>query len=353
VDGRPSIARRLLGELAAYLLLAGVLTGIFAAIYGLRTLADLAAMFAFNLLVALSIGLLIDATHRLADAKLALDQRSVAVRLIARGTLVALAVFLGVEIARWIGGFVVPEIVQAFPREGVIRVAIPVSIAMVVIARERERMRRRAVEAELGAQRLEQQALKAELTALQSRTNPHFLFNALNTIAALIAEDPPRAERAVERLAELLRYALEGTKRPWVALREEIAAVESYLELERMRYGERLCASVDAEASALDVEVPPMCLQPLVENAVLHGVASQRGPTKVELVARRAGGQLDIVIDDDGPGPAGSRHRGTGSAHVDLRARLALLYGERARLELGTSASGGYRVRLSLPEDVG
>jgi LytS/YehU family sensor histidine kinase len=211
----------------------------------------------------------------------------------------------------------------------------------------RQRSARQALEAGELRARLD----KAELELLRAQLEPHFLFNALNTIAALIAEDPPRAERAVERLAELLRYALEGTKRPWVALREEIAAVESYLELERLRYGERLCTSVDVDASALEIDVPPMCLQPLVENAVLHGVASQRGPTKVELVARRSDDGLDIVIDDDGPGPAGSRHRGTGSAHADLRARLALLYGDRARLELGERPSGGYRVRLSLPED--
>jgi len=348
VRHEPWTVRRVLGELAAYSLLAAVLTAVLAGLYGLRTFATLAAVFVFNLLVAVSIGGLIDLAQRVVQTKLALDRRPIMVRLAVQAVVVGVATFAGVELAFVLARFVVPQI--AFPRESVLRVAIPVSIAMVVIARERERMRRRAVEAELGAQQLERQALQAELAALQSRTNPHFLFNALNTIAALIAEDPAKAERAVERLAELLRYALDGAKREWVALADEVAAVEGYLELERLRYGDRLCTSIDVEPRALAVEVPPMLLQPLVENAVLHGVASRRGPTKVELVARRTDGRLELVVDDDGPGPAGSTHRGTGLAHDDLRARLALLYGDRARVEIGERPGGGYRVRLVLPE---
>jgi two-component system sensor histidine kinase AlgZ len=243
-----------------------------------------------------------------------------------------------------------PQAAAWFPREGVLRIAIPVSVAMVLIERERGRLRRRAVEAELGAQQLERQALQAELAALQSRTNPHFLFNALNTIAALIAEDPPRAERAVERLAALLRYALDGAKRSWVPLAEEVAAVEGYLELERLRHGERLRASVDVAPELAAALVPPMLLQPLVENAVLHALAARRGPTTIELVAHRRGDTLEIVVDDDGPGPDGSTHRGSGTALADLRTRIRVLYGERGSVETGARPHGGYRVRLVLPE---
>jgi len=342
-------ARRLLTELAAYLLLAGVLTAIFASVFGLRTFDVLAAVFVFNLLVALSIGGLIDLGQRLTETTFALDRRRAPVRLVVTALVVTAAVFLGVEIALALGAVLVPSVAAAFPREGVLRVAIPVSIAMVLVARERNRARARALQAELRAQHLQGQALQAQLAALQSRTNPHFLFNALNTIAALVGEDAVKAERAVERLADLLRYALEGSQRTWVPLADELAAVESYLELERLRFGDRLRTRIDVDAGVRSVEIPPMSLQPLVENAVLHGVAGRRGPTQVELVARPVPEGLEVVIDDDGPGPAGSTHAGTGTAHRDLRERLHLLYGERARVDTGASPSGGYRVRLVLP----
>ncbi|MBC8073963.1 MAG: histidine kinase, partial [Deltaproteobacteria bacterium] len=309
-----SLLRRALGELAGYVLLAAVLTAVLAGFVGMPDLAAVLAVFVFDLVVALSIGALIELAHRAALPRLGLESRSTAARVVVHAAIVGAATYLGVEIAFVVAALLVPEVAEAFPRAAVLRVAIPVSIAMVVIGRERERMRRRATEAELGAEQLERQVLHAELAALRSRTNPHFLFNALNTIAALVAEDPAGAERAIERLAALLRYALDGAKRSWVPLAEEVAAIEGYLELERLRYGERLCVRVDVELDCARLMIPPMLLQPLVENAVLHAVASRRGPTRIELRARRVANGLELVVDDDGPGPDGSTHRGNGLA---------------------------------------
>jgi LytS/YehU family sensor histidine kinase len=198
--------------------------------------------------------------------------------------------------------------------------------------------------------RLRRQALHAEFEALQSRVHPHFLFNALNTIAALIGGDPPRAERAVERLATLLRHALEGSRRPWVTLRDELVVVQAYVEIERLRFGERLRFEARIAPELEGMAVPPMILQPVIENVVRHVVAARREPTHVALWARREGDALDLGVEDDGPGT--SSHHGTGTALADLRVRLELAYAGRAELEAGPGASGGYLVRLRLPEVV-
>jgi two-component system sensor histidine kinase AlgZ len=192
-------------------------------------------------------------------------------------------------------------------------------------------------------------ALRAQLEALQSRTHPHFLFNAINSVAGLIHEDPVLAERTLERLADVLRYALQSAQRERVTLRDELAAVEDYLEIQRARFGDRLRYAIDVEPGTEDVALPPLVLQPLIENAVLHGVAGQAGAGQVRLAVRRRGAQIAMTVDDDGPGWGGSAHAGSGTALRDLEHRLALAYRGAASLTVGPGALGGAAAELVIP----
>jgi two-component system sensor histidine kinase AlgZ len=211
----------------------------------------------------------------------------------------------------------------------------------------------RASRVELQAEQARREAAEARLAALQARTNPHFLFNSLNAIAGLVGVDPERAERAIEALSESMRYALESTRTARVPLEREIEAVRDHLELERLRHGERLRASLDLEPGLESLPVPPLCLQPVVENAILHGISRREAGGKLAVCARREGGHLLLRVDDDGPGPRGSAHAGTGTALSDLRDRLALLYGEAATLSVGDGPGGGCRVEIRIPAEQG
>lgn len=215
---------------------------------------------------------------------------------------------------------------------------------------------------EVRALEAEQQALSAELSALQARLNPHFLYNSLNTLAGLIAEKPRVAERMAERLAELLRYTLGASARWVVPLADEIKATEHYLELEALRFGDHLKIAFHLDPNIREASLPPLLLQPLVENAILHGtrmggsVAAERGESelssagaRVEVTVRCEGDSILLSVEDDGPGPGASSHVGSGSALRDMRQRLALPYGEAATLEFGSGALGGYRASIVIP----
>ena len=207
----------------------------------------------------------------------------------------------------------------------------------------------RAEQGELHAEQARRDAAEARLAALQARTNPHFLFNSLNAIAGLVGVNPEKAERAVETLSASMRYALESTQTERVPLERELAAVRDHLELEKLRYAERLQAVVDVEPGLEALPVPPLCLQPVVENAITHGIAQREGGGRLEVSVRREEDHLLLRVDDDGPGPLGSSHAGTGTALADLRARLELLYGAASSLTVGHRPDGGCRVELRIP----
>lgn len=210
------------------------------------------------------------------------------------------------------------------------------------------RVRRKSAERVAAA---EQKArLEMQLQALQARTNPHFLFNSLNTAASLIHDDPALAEQTIERMASLLRYSLECGDTRMVSLSREVQVVTDYLAVQRARFGHRLRAHLEIDDAAASAPVPPMCLQPLVENAVLHGVAPRRGGATIQVTARCLPGVLLLEVQDDGSEPIArqAQHQGTGSSLRDLRARLRLLYGERATLLAGP-VPGGFRARVTLP----
>jgi two-component system sensor histidine kinase AlgZ len=211
-----------------------------------------------------------------------------------------------------------------------------------------QRLRNKAWNIERMAQLERQAALEAQLKALQGRTNPHFLFNSINTVASLIPENPELAERTLERMADLFRYALDSSKTRLVTLQREVEMVRDYLEIQSARYGPRLRARVEFDERAAGLEVPPLMLQPLVENAILHGMAHRRGGSVLVRV-RHEGERVSLEVLDDGPGPGASEHRGSQTSVEDLRERLHLLYGERGVLALETAPGGGCVARMTIP----
>lgn len=184
--------------------------------------------------------------------------------------------------------------------------------------------------AEAQAQKL---AAEARLRSLEARIHPHFLFNTLNSISSLIVVDPPAAEQMVGRLATLLRSSLDSGNQTLIPLHQELTMVSSYLEIERARFGDKLRSSTDVTDELLSAKVPPMSVQALVENAVKHGIAPQRGGGAIVVAASAENGSLKIEVRDSGPGfnltaiPAGH-------GLDNLVERLDALFGAKARLNV-------------------
>lgn len=207
----------------------------------------------------------------------------------------------------------------------------------------------------LVAERAERLCAQAELAALRAHINPHFLFNTLHSVAQLLRGEPARAESALERLSDLFRYVLRLDRQgvELVTLEDEWRFVQSYLWLEQMRMGERLAVDAVLDDDVLAYAVPPFTLQPLVENAVRHGLAPKREGGTLRIRAREAAGELLLEVSDDGAGadPAALAN-GTGIGVRAVRQRLAARHGERARTEVEGRAGGGFRVRLTLPAEM-
>lgn len=200
---------------------------------------------------------------------------------------------------------------------------------------------------QLERERAEKHAAEARLLSLESRLQPHFLFNTINSILSLIREDPKRAETMLERLSRLLRFALDSQQRGLAPLAEELRLVEDYLEIERTRFGERLRFAVEAPADAGAAPVPAFAIQTLVENSMKFAVAPRRGGGAVAVRVRREGGMLVVEVADDGPGFTREDLR-AGHGLDTLEKRLDGLYGGRARLLIANG--GGACVQLHLPE---
>ena len=193
---------------------------------------------------------------------------------------------------------------------------------------------------------LETQLALAQFHALRAQLHPHFLFNALNSITELIHSDPARADRMLVRISQLLRVAVDAAATPEVALRDELEFAERYLDIERMRYGDRLAVRVYVADDVMDAVVPNMLLQPLVENAVRHGVAPHARPGSVELRVGRRGDELEIVVRDTGAGFDPDVALGVGIGAT--RDRLEKLFGIGERLTFACVADG-FEARLRLP----
>lgn len=229
--------------------------------------------------------------------------------IVAAGIIVALA--LGCLVTQTLlmaTGLVVP---RYFWREYLhtLRVGMPLAIvfglgALVYgsLRTRTEKIEAKLHEKEAAEERNKKLAAEARLRWLESRIHPHFLFNTLNSISSLIAVNPERAESVVGRLATLLRASLDTTSQPLIPLRQELAMVESYVEIERVRFGDKLSGSIEVPMELQGVKVPPMSVQSLVENAVKHGLNSQSGGGSFVVSARIEGSSLHIEVRDTGPG---------------------------------------------------
>jgi len=220
-------------------------------------------------------------------------------------------------------------------------------VAGVVYAlRAQQRLRER----ELAAARAEALAAKAQLRALRAQLDPHFLFNALHSLAALIRHDRAAAEQALDRLGELLRYILDDGSGDTVALADEWDFVRSYLDIERLRLGSRLRVEAELEEEALDCAVPSFVLQPLVQNAVRHAVAPRPEGGRVTITARIEAGQLWLRVSDDGPGTTREKtEQATGLGLRALRQRIAASADGACSLEIATAPGAGFEATVSLP----
>lgn len=209
------------------------------------------------------------------------------------------------------------------------------------------RMQGRLHHQELERQRAVNLATEAQLASLESRIHPHFLFNTLNSISALIPVDPERAERLMERMAALLRFSLDAHARGLVPLAQEMKIVRDYLEIEQARLGSRLRYQVETPDGAGDLRLPPLAVQTLIENSIKYAVAPDRAGGEIRVVARETGGRLQIDVSDTGPGFS-LEAAPSGHGLDNLRNRLAMLFGDTADLKV-TRQDGWTTVRLMFP----
>jgi len=209
----------------------------------------------------------------------------------------------------------------------------------------------RAKARQLREAELESRLAEARLQALRMQINPHFLFNTLNSIASLVHEKPPVAEDMIAALSELLRLTLEAPDRQEVTLREELRFLDGYMEIEKIRFGDRLRVEKKIYSEALDALVPILILQPLVENAVKHGIEARIAPSLVRIAVERRGESLKLEVRDNGRGyrngSNGVVKEGVGLSNT--RSRLRELYGSMANLELSSGHDGGFSAEIRIP----
>ena len=221
-------------------------------------------------------------------------------------------------------------------------------IAILSLAHLTDRARQ-ATEARRRAAALEATALEARLAAVRARLDPHFLYNALNAAVTLARRNMgDETSRVLEELTALLRYVLDDS-RTSVPLHDELQFAKRYLEIMKLRFGKRLTYEIVADADLTEVPVPPLILQPVVENAVQHGVANAAGPVSIRVTARHASGRLVLAVEDDGPGPDSRTSPGSGIGLGLTRERLAMLFGDRAAVALDARDPRGAIATLTLP----
>lgn len=205
---------------------------------------------------------------------------------------------------------------------------------------------------ELRASKLQTELVQAQLEALKMQVHPHFLFNTLHSISALLSKDTEAARKMITRLGDFLRLTLENAGETEVTLQKEIEFLNSYLEIERIRFRGRLATEITVDPAVLDAKVPNLILQPLVENAMRHAIANSVSG-RVEVEAVPSNGSLHIEVRDNGCGLSSERQslprKKGGLGLANTRARLSGLYGSEARLELSNRPTGGVTVTLEIP----
>lgn len=204
---------------------------------------------------------------------------------------------------------------------------------------------------ELAQSSLETQLAQAKLRALKMQLHPHFLFNTLHSISSLVLEDPPKANSMIARLGDFLRLTVDNSEQQLVTLKEETEFLRCYLDIEQVRFGDRLTVAFELEPQTLSAQVPHLILQPMVENAIQHAIAPRTTPGHINIEAKRLNSLLRVAISDNGPGISSSANlpwkQGIGLTNV--RTRLQQIYGPNFRFELMNASHGGLTVVMEIP----
>jgi sensor histidine kinase YesM len=341
----PSLLTRGAYILAFNLLCALVVTYVLAAGRG----------FAINLLYSMCIGtvafLIIDLTRLLVwrGERPAWWQFAALV-----GFAVLLAQALGTMLAAWLLGEGVPSLAAISPQRGMLfTLTATVSVTYFFASRERiVRAQAAAASERARAEAVERQALQAQLQLLQAQLEPHMLFNTLANLQGLIAIDPERAQHMLDQLIQFLRATLTSSRAQTTTLAREFALVEAYLGLMQVRMGARLAYSLDLPSGLADTALPPMLLQPLVENAIGHGLEPLAEGGHVSVSARRDGMDIVLAVADNGRGPdAPAVRSGTHVGLSNTRDRLAAVYGHRATVSLTAAEPRGAVATITLPAE--
>ena len=208
-------------------------------------------------------------------------------------------------------------------------------------------------QSELQIAELQNQHLKSQLSALTAQLNPHLLFNALNTVASLVSTDPAKAEETIVTLSELYRGVLNSSKNMMHPLRTELDLCESYLKIEKARFGDRVRSEILVEASVnVGVQIPSLCLQPLVENAVKHGISKRASGGLIKIKVSDNQEVLKMTVEDDGIGiskNSEASRSGTGTGMANSRERISLQYGDKAKFNVADRPGGGTLITIEIP----
>src|SRR2546423_221387 len=204
---------------------------------------------------------------------------------------------------------------------------------------------------ELAQSSLKTQLAKAQLRALKMQLHPHFLFNTLHSISSLVLEDPPKANSMIARLGDFLRLTVENSEQQLVTLKEETEFLRTYLEIEQVRFGDRLTVAFEIEPTTLSAAVPHLILQPVVENAIQYAIAPRATPGRIHIEAKCLDSLLRVAISDNGPGISSNAispaKKCVGLTNV--RTRLQQIYGSDFRFELANGGNGGLTVVIEIP----
>ena len=217
-----------------------------------------------------------------------------------------------------------------------------------------KKYRQREIEASqllLHSTKLESQLAKAQLDSLKMQLHPHFLFNTLHAVSALIDDDPKRARKVIARLGELLRSTLDIAEQQTIPLEQEIGLTKLYLEIEQERFGDKLNVKIDIKDSDFDCMVPTLILQPLIENAIKHGIKDAKKTAVIEIKASQTNKRINISVSDNGPGfpESDSIEIKDGIGLSNTKARLDQLYGKDHAFEISNSKTGGALIQIDIP----
>jgi len=267
---------------------------------------------------------------------------------VSHAAILVLGMILGAELTLLVAPDAGPLATPFYFRAQFYRFSLVYAGVMIAVLAAFDRLRDHALQKERERDLAEREARLAQLEALQIRTNPHFLFNALNTIAYLVGTDPEKAIESIERMSDLFRSILDFSSDMMIPLDEELDLVRGYLELEALRYEALVCNfAIDDDTRA--IPVPALIVQPIVENAIKHGVARTSRPGAIEVRAERTGTHLCVRIINTQGDDRAMPHAGAGRSLDLIRERLSLAYGDEARLVHGPEDDGRYASAVMIP----